>query len=269
MLGDSITKSGSANSGEKVSDYTQSALNHLSEGRFEWSVVNEAVGKETAREALKRINRILDQENPELISIAYGLVDSNKKDPQWFEDNLYKLLMAISFRNPKTRIVLISTVPIDESIHVYGKDRFFKKYGGANRYINNEINSILRKVALKKKLPFIDLFRYLTPKHEWQDSIKGDGIHPDSPGNKLIGEYIGRAIFAYYSAHIAKDMPAIQAEADARQLLRKAFSLFISLGIKAAKECADLEEQAWNICPYLPENVNTFSLFVQIRSKVK
>jgi lysophospholipase L1-like esterase len=264
MLGDSITKSGSANEGEKITDYVQSTLNNLFGGEAEWSVINEGVGSENAHGALKRIKGILKRENPEFVSLAYGLIDSNKKDPRWFEDNINKLLLSISTHNSNTRIIVITTVPVDESIHIWGKDKYFNKFGGANNYVNREMNSILRKVALKNTLPFIDLFRYLMPKEAWKDSIKNDGIHPDSKGNELIGEYIGKSIFAFYSARIKKNELALQWELEARQLMMRAIHLFFSSKTKAVEECDVLAEQAWDMCPYLPEILNTFSFFTQI-----
>jgi lysophospholipase L1-like esterase len=260
MLGDSITASSTAKRGEKIPDYVQNTLNHLSCGRVEWLVINEGVGRDTAYGALKRIGRILAQENPEFVSIAYGLVDCDKKDSRWFEENINKLLLAISSHDPKPWTLLITITAFDESIHAYGKDRYFKKNGEANRYINSEINGILRMCALNNDLPILDLFKFLTSRPAWKDSIKDDGIHPNSAGNRLVGEYIGRAMFAYYSAHIEKYKAALQAESDTRQLMKSAFQRLISSRGRALQECVNLEEQAWRICPYLPAIMDLFAL---------
>ncbi len=259
MMGDSVTKSASAQRGSRISDYVQSTLTGRCGGRVVWNVINEGVGRETVRGALKRIKKVLTRENPEFVSLAYGLVDSGEKDPGWFGRNLNELISAISSHNPDTRIILMSTIPIDESIHVYGRDRFFKKYGGANRYINSEMNRILRGIALKRDFPFIDVFRYLLPQEAWRESISEDGIHPNPAGNKLAGEYIGEAVFRYFSARVAKDPGAIQTETDARQLMKNAAQRFLSSRGRALRECAEIEERAWRMCPYLPEITNIFS----------
>jgi lysophospholipase L1-like esterase len=255
LLGDSIVQSASAGSGKKVSDYTAAALPRHAEGEEKWSVVNRGLGRETARGAMRRIERILDEESPQVVTVAYGLVDSGAKDPLEFAANIRKLRLAVAGHDPRILLVLISTVPLDESIHAYGSDRFFRRNGGANRYINAEMNGRLREIAIEGNLPFVDLFRYLSPRPEWRAAIRDDGIHPDETGNRLIGDYMGRA----YAARVLNDRVAGEKEEAARRLMRHAARLFFSRGFEAVEACAELEARAWNECPYLPEIAGVFS----------
>jgi lysophospholipase L1-like esterase len=253
MLGDSVTQSAAAAAGKKVSDYARTALNlHSSAGR-EWIVANEGVGRETAHGAWRRIAGILGEQTPDVVSLAYGFVDCRRKDPAWFEANVRKLGKAVADRDPEILVALLSTVPLDESIHVYGQDRFFIRYGGANRYLNNEINGRLREIAITEGLPFVDLFRYLSTQPGWRTSIRGDGIHPDETGNELIGAYVGRVLAACFAARVLNDGLALAREDEARDLVRKALRLFVFSRGRAVDECAAMEERAWNVCPYLPE----------------
>ena len=253
MLGDSITESRSARNGEKVSDYTKTTINSLSMGRNEWLIINEGKGNETIQRALKRIDSILARERPEFLSIAYGLIDASKKDPVGFQGSVIQLINTVHIFDPNVVIILVATVPIDESIHFYGKNRYFKKYGGANRYINNHINGILRNIAFQNNLPFINMFRFLEEREEWRDSISMDGIHPNAAGNRLIGEYIGRVLYTYYSARMRNDENAVQAENDAHHLMKAVVQRFFFSRGNEVLECIEMEERAWQLCPYLPD----------------
>ena len=84
MLGDSITQSGSAPAGGKMSDFARLELDRLSGDRAAWSVTNQGVGRETARGALRRIRGLLDSANPDVVTIAYGLVDCRERAPARF-----------------------------------------------------------------------------------------------------------------------------------------------------------------------------------------
>lgn len=260
MFGDSITVSYAAQAGEKITDHVQTILGERSGQSVEWTVVNEGVGRETARKALRRIRGVLSRENPDFVSIAYGLVDCNKKDAAGFKEDVERLLDVITSQDSKIRVILITTIPVEASLTVWSRDPYFKGYGGANRYLRNEINGVLRSVAREKRLAFIDLFRYLAMRRDWKDSLKKDGIHPDAAGNKIIGEYLGNALFSYFSARLLCDPAALRKEDEARLLLRKAFERFWQSRGKDVKACADLEDRAWNLCSYLSEISAVFSL---------
>jgi hypothetical protein len=165
------------------------------------------------------------------------------------------------------RMVLISPVPIDEEIHEYGRERAFIRYGGANRYIHNEINGRLRDIAKRESLPYIDLFRYLAPQPGWRTAIRGDGVHPDADGNRLIGEYIARSLAAYYEARVWNLPAAREKEREARRLVREAADLFFKRGSKVLERCAELEDRAWKMCPYLPEMTTVFATAASLSRK--
>lgn len=259
MFGDSVTQSASAAPGATVPDLTRRALDRQAAGRASWTVVNQGRGRETAGRALRRLRRAVQREGWDWISLAYGLVDAGEGDPARFERDIRRLLDAIAAARPEARVALISTIPIDEARHEYGRNRLFRAQGGANRYLQSELDSRLRKLAIERDLPFIDLRRHLEARPDWPRAIAADGIHPDAAGNVLIGEFIGRALSACVAARELGDPRAGAAETEARSLIREALRLFAASGGRAARRCAELEARAWGLCPYLPEATTVFA----------
>lgn len=259
MFGDSVTQSAGAEAGSTVPEITRRVLDRWSDGRASWTVVNEGRGRETAGRALRRLRRILCGERWDWISLAYGLVDAGDEDPVRFERDIRRLLDAAAAAAPGARLALISTIPIDEARHEYGRKAFFRDRGGANRYLRSEIDGRLRKLAVERGLPFIDLRRHLEAQPAWPRAVAADGVHPDSAGRALIGEFLGRSLSACFAARQQGDLRAGAAEAEARGLLREALRLFASAGPRAVGRCAELEERAWSLCPYLPEATTAFS----------
>jgi lysophospholipase L1-like esterase len=258
MSGDSITASGSAKPGERLTDYVQGRLNALFSGMPRWIVVNEGVGRETAHRALGRIKEVLGRDHPDWISLAYGVVDCREKNPRGFEENVSKLIESITSHDGRTGILIIAAAPIDGDIHPYGKDRYFRRMGGANSYINGEMNGALRRLSIRHGVPFIDLYRFLASRGAWRESIRKDGIHPDAAGNKLMGDYIAEVFFNYYSAHVLKEHAAAVRENEARRLMREAVRKFFSFRWAEVQAGSLLEERAWQLCPYLPEVSNPY-----------
>lgn len=260
MFGDSIVKSSSLPKGSKLSDYVKFRLDCLSEGSAVWQVVNSGIGKETAYNATKRIKKVLIEERPDYISISYGLNDCAKKNPLWYKNNLSALISIATATMPTAIIFLITTVPFDESKHPWGSTRYFVKRGGINKYIDREINSATRALAIKYSFPLVDIYRFLSPSQIWTRSICRDGIHPDQDGNKIAGTYIGDVIYAYYAAYILKEESAIDKETAARENIRRSLMLFISSKTKKYPECSILINSAWDKSPYLPQSYNPFRL---------
>ncbi len=265
MFGDSITASSSLGQGDRIPAVVHEVLTRGTKGLAEWDVVNEGRGRETLEGAIKRLDGILARQDPDWVSVAYGLVDCAERDPGRFGDNLNRFIDQILARKPKTQIVLITTVPIDEFRHSYGKDGWFRARGGANHYINSEINGIIRRVALERNLPFIDLFRFLRDQPEWNSAISRDGIHPDRLGSRLSGEYIGQVLLAFWSSHFENDVGAKRAEQEALSLMTRAAALFRTLDAGSIREGTVLEEKAWRMCPYRPEIMNPFLVLVWTR----
>jgi len=259
MFGDSVTRSASAAAGSGVTDFTRRALDRESAGRAVWIVVNQGRGRETAGRAGRRIRGVLERERPDWVSLAYGLVDAARMDPDRFERHVRRLLEAVAEAAPRVRVALIAAPPLDESRHEYGRREGVRRRGGANRFIRSEINERLRRIAFEKGLPFIDLGRHLAARPEWGAAIRGDGIHPDAKGNRLIGEFVGRALAACHAARVAGEARAAAREERARGWIGDAVRLFAASGPPALPRCAALEERAWIECPYLPEAGTTFA----------
>lgn len=261
MFGDSVVHSASAPNGSKLPDFVKSKLDSLSAGRVAWEVVNSGVGRETARAAVSRIEDVLKNEQPDFVSIAYGLVDCGVKNPDRFGKSLETLLSIAAKTAPQSTVFLVTTVPFNETAHPWGKAGYFIKRGGINRYADREINSITRQQAVKSGLPLIDLHRSLRPSKNWQDAVRLDGIHPDQNGNKLAGDHIGEVIFSFYAARMLKDPAYVEAESDARMMIRKAFFRFLSSPGKSAGAVSGLMDSAWKKCPYLPQAFNPLKAF--------
>lgn len=261
MFGDSIVHSASAPRGSKLPDFVKSRLDSLSSGKAIWEVVNSGVGRETAYDAVKRIEGVLRDEKPDYISIAYGLVDCGAKNPIRFERSLLALLSMAAKAAPEAAVFLATTVPFNESAHVWGKAGYFVRRGGINRYADREINSITRRQAVKSGLPLIDLNRFLRPLETWQDAVRVDGIHPDLNGNKLAGDYIAEVIFSYFAARKLQDPVFVGAESDARRMIREGLFRFLSSPGKSSGVVSALMDSAWERCPYLPQAFNPWKAF--------
>ena len=249
MMGDSVTASRSAPEGQKIPEVVEKALGALSGRRFAWTVVNAGVGSETAEGGLAREAGVIDREKPDVVTFSYGLNDAGRKDPKWFADRMASLVETAQRKPSKPQAVLLTTTPIDDKRHFYGKDPKFAPDGG-DAWIDRRLNGATRLLAVERGLPLIDVHREFVRAPEWQKLLAGDGIHPTPAGNKLVGEYVARALAAWAEAKESPKSKAAQAEKSARaklDLARKA------MAAKKTAEAKKLLADAGDLCPWLAE----------------
>jgi lysophospholipase L1-like esterase len=250
MLGDSVTLSMRSPEGQKLRDCTEKALNGLSRGRPAWSVVNKGVGGETSEGGLARVGAVLAQEKPDYLTAAYGLNDARHRDAGWFRDKLGALVEAAG-KHPAAQLFLVTATPFLDDKHQWGRQEFFVKAGGLDRFLDRDLNGVTRTLAAGKNLPLCDLHRHFLREPKWAQLIRPDGVHLLPEGNEYAGAYIARCVWAFHQTRAAKEPAAVEAEAKARAGLEKARKALETAPAQSGTE-AELK-QLWDACPYLPE----------------
>ncbi len=250
LLGDSVT---ALSLGQPaMTGAFEAALTAECGDRLLWDVVNQGVGGETAPMALRRIQRVLDQCQPDVITVSYGLNDlgftAAKTDSRVFETSLRALLDAIQTHPCRPTVILLTATPFRDDIHFLKDDPAIQAGHGINAMLASQINSMTTRIAQERDLPLLDMFRLLMAADP-ATTISKDGVHPSAAGGKLLAEHIPHAIGRYICARELKLAEAGAAEERARALLREARD---RLPGDPATARARLEAAAL-ACPYLPE----------------
>ncbi len=251
MLGDSVTASRSAPEGQKVPQVVERALNAHFAGRVRWTVVNAGVGSESAQGGLARAAGVLSREKPRFVSLAYGLNDCGRKDPKWFETQMSALLDAAqkpARDGSKPQVVLLTATPFINEKHAWGKDAFFVARGGLDAFLDREINRITRRLAAERRLPLVDVHRAFVGTPRWEQLMQGDGVHPTSEGNRVLGEYVAQVLGAYCEAQAGGK--GKEGETKARAKLDEAKKA-VAAGRKA--EARTLLLEAGRMAPWIAE----------------
>jgi lysophospholipase L1-like esterase len=253
MLGDSVTLSSESPEGKKLRDFTEKALNELSRGRPAWTVVNRGVGGETSEGGLARVAAALASEKPDYLTAAYGLNDARHRDARWFREKLGALVEAVGKHPAAPQLLLVTATPFLDDKHQWGRQEFFVKAGGLDRFLDRDLNGVTRNLAVEKNLPLCDLHRHFLREPKWAQFLRPDGVHMLPEGNEYAGAYIARCLYAFHLARVTKEPAAVGAEAKARAGLEKARKALETAPAQPGTE-AELK-QLWDACPYLPEPV--------------
>jgi lysophospholipase L1-like esterase len=250
LLGDSVT---ALSLGLPVlTGRFEDALSRQCENQLLWNVVNMGVGGETSEAAGRRVEDVLNTCRPDYITVSYGLNDMGftdaKKDPKVFEKNLRALVEAISAHAARPQIILLTCTPFRDDRHFWKDDPVFQAKGGLNVVLDREINAATRRLAVERKLPLLDMFRYFTAAgHE--TLISNDGVHPSAEGGRLMAEKLYAGLGAFARARVLKIPEAMQAEDRARALVTEG----VGLVTRDRKRAGEKAEAAAEMCPYLAE----------------
>jgi lysophospholipase L1-like esterase len=251
MMGDSVTASAAAPDGDKMPQLVEKGLNARSAGRFAWTVVNAGVGSENSEGGLGRVKGVLTKEQPQIVTIAYGLNDCHKKDPKWFEEKMRAFMDEIAKHPCKPQVVVLTATPFVNEHHFWGKDAFFVGQGGVDSWLDRQLNAVTRRLAAERGLPCIDVHRAFVGVPDWQKLMSGDGVHPNVEGNRALAAIVVKGLAAYAEANGSPKSKAAEAEKSARAKVAQAEKAAASPARRA--EARKLLEEAGELCPYLAQ----------------
>jgi len=164
---------------------------------------NLAICGDTSSNLVKRIKLELELRSKHfwptdyhIVIIAIGINDSrinikNDKPETTQKQFLTNVNSCVSYaKKYGDKIIIIGITPVDDK-----KTNPYEKYNYTNSKIK-EYNAILKKVATKHKVLFIDIHPNLM-KDGYIKQLK-DGLHPDSIGHELILKNINKFILKKY-----------------------------------------------------------------------
>ena len=157
--------------------------------------INAGVAGHTSGEGLRRMQRDVLEKAPDVVVILFGTndlrVDNAKKHiaPEKYRENLVTMVKGCRERGAK--VVLCTLPPINAEPFFQRHDRkVFEAAGGLTKLIT-ELREAAVAVAEAHKVPLVDFQKLLATKPQW---MSPDGVHPSGAGNKLIAEYVAKAI---------------------------------------------------------------------------
>ncbi|MGM0450340.1 MAG: arylesterase [Pseudomonadota bacterium] len=141
----------------------------------EWQVVNASVSGETTDGGLRRIERMLENQSPELVILELGGNDGLRgKDPSAIQSNLATMVERI--REAGARVLLVG-IEIPPNYGRAYTDAFRNQYRG---------------LAKDKDLAFIPFL--LEAIHDRDGMMQDDGIHPTAKAQPLIRDRMWEAV---------------------------------------------------------------------------
>ena len=196
MLGDSTTFCGDSAPGRKLTDLVQAHL--TGDFKLNVNVVNAGVGSDTIKGGFGRLQRHVLKHKPDLVTISFGLNDTDLLTPQEFEEFLVKTVDAIRAES-NAKILLVTSTPFVNSKHFWSA-RFAEK-GGLDEYMDANICAKMRALAEKRKLPICDLHTLFKAEFKKDPAleakvIRSDGVHLTDEGNALAARYLAPVIAA-------------------------------------------------------------------------
>ena len=226
-----------------------------------WDVNNVAAPGEAIPSALARIRELLDRNQPDYVTVSYGLNDmyftEAKNDPAVFESNLRSLIKAIQEHPSKAQVFLLTCTPLHDAVlkkagetnpqRKAWDDPMFLK-GGPDKVLEAEINPITRRVAKDLGLPLFDIHRAFMA-GDLGKLIGGDGVHLQDAGGQLLFDAVQSGIGSFVRARVLKVAADVQAEQEAMTLLKEAGMLKDKDRPKAVEKVLAAAQK----CPYLAE----------------
>lgn len=157
FLGDSITEHG-----------------ELQEYFPDVTVLNRGITGDISKGVLNRVNEVVDR-SPKEVYLMIGVNDIlNKVDKDDYRDNIEKIIQ--SFDKDSTKVILQSILPVNNDI-----------YSGI---VTNtdiiEFNDILKEIANKHEIQYIDLYPNFTDEDgQLKKEFTVDGIHLNGQGYEV------------------------------------------------------------------------------------
>ena len=158
-------------------------------------VINAGVGGHTTTHGLRRIQKDVLDQKPDVVVVFFGTNDSRLAEPGVhvplgkYEANLVEIIEKC--RGVGAKIVLCTIPPINpEPYFKRHAPENFNKAGGMERVVASYREAAL-KVGKAQGVAIVDLNEILTKKPEW---LAPDGVHPTKAGTQTIAEEIAKAV---------------------------------------------------------------------------
>lgn len=181
------------------------------QGSSELQVINSGIGGNNTKDLLDRIDKDCLAYKPNLTVLMIGTNDMNSRKYipiEQFEKNL-QTIIAIILKS-KSEVLLMNILPNYEPYLLMRHPvNFYGELGPSGRLA--EINAVIKKVALEKKIHFLDIHHIFNQAgnigldrssliQNVANSNKTDGLHPTSEGYRIIG-------IAVYNLIVNKKLP--------------------------------------------------------------
>lgn len=173
----------------------------LSSCTHQFLVLNKGIGGNNSNDLLRRVNKDVLQEKPDLVVLMVGsndMINSQKLiNFSLFKDNYQQLINQI--KSTGAKLVLMSPPPVDTGYIYKRHDR--KLYTEPLDYKLDSLNKLVRQMAKTNDVHFVDLYSLFkakgSPNREVSSLIlnqqnfgKEDGTHPTKQGYQLIAETV-------------------------------------------------------------------------------
>ena len=187
--GDSITAFGGCTDIENTMYYYR-WVHHL-ENKFKnakVTIINGATGGDTSAEGVMRLEEKCLKENPDLVSIAFGMNDNNTIsgiDQAKYEELLQNMVDRIKAQNPNCEIIILSSF--------HPRENWFY-----NSHQMDEYTKTAEKVAKKNNLAFVNIDKAMEKFFEikGQPALLDNNInHPTDFANWIFYKQMEAALF--------------------------------------------------------------------------
>ncbi|MDN5341803.1 GDSL-type esterase/lipase family protein [Oceanotoga sp. DSM 15011] len=193
FIGDSITDSGATY--KEPDEIGNGFVRHINDflkiknPEKKLNIINKGIGGNKSIDLLKRWEKDVIKENPDLLFIFIG---TNEILGKYFEDPFISdidifelnLINMIEQTNKKTNIKLMNLIPYTKKIKnqfLFGKDLYSKENLEIIKY-----NKTIEKIANHYNLTYINLYEDFKKLDDLDIDLTIDGIHPNSKGHMLI-----------------------------------------------------------------------------------
>lgn len=150
---------------------------HLEPHFPEHQIRNKGVSGDTTNDAMKRLQKDVIAEQPDLVVIQFGSNDSSahKHVPrEMYKANLEQMVKAIG----PDRCILVTPPPVDEDKQTQRSNQVIEAYGEALKEVVEEFNT-----------GFADLYDAFIKQTDMKSALKGqddDGLHYGEAGYKVV-----------------------------------------------------------------------------------
>ncbi|KAE8692417.1 GDSL esterase/lipase CPRD49 [Hibiscus syriacus] len=154
-----------------------------------------------SRRALEVLTKVFPQDGvvqPSLVIVYFGGNDSIEPHPSGlgphvplpeYVDNMKKIAMHLQGLSEKTRVMFLTTPPVnEEQIHeILG---ISGRTNGGSRVYSEACLKLCQEMGVK----CVDLWTAIQQRDDWMTTCFTDGIHFSSEGNKVVAKEILKAI---------------------------------------------------------------------------
>lgn len=194
MLGDSTMLSSNSPEGKKLRDCAQDELDRLRRRRDpEIVVINAGKGGEMATAGYGRLKDNVLAHEPAVVTVSYGLNDTNVLTPEQFRQALVRILTTMR-NESEAKVVLLTSTPFVNEHHSWGKR--YETRGGLDEYMDRNICSVTRAVAEEQKTALCDLHEAFKTAPNLAKLIRPDGVHLTEEGNEAAAKALAPVIYS-------------------------------------------------------------------------